>query len=39
MIDLEIASSTMLTRGEEFGMSVRTKVLISLNGNNVIITP
>ena len=39
LVDLEIASSRMLTRGEKFGISVRTKVLIDLDGNNVTITP
>ena len=39
LLDLETASSRMLTRGEKIGISVRTQVLINLDGNNVTITP
>ena len=37
--DLEIASLRMITRGEQFGIRVRSRVIISLNGCNVEISP
>lgn len=40
LVDLEIASSRMLSRGKKFGISVQTKVVLNLDGNNnVAITP
>ena len=39
LCDLETASSRMITRGEQFGISVQSTVIINLDGRNVKICP